>query len=170
MMLNGLKAQPMYSMTVTLKQRNTTPSTPSISRDTAGALDAPIPTATAMDSTSRSFGIRDLQHVRNAGPTSWTYVEEFSCGPPAVPGGGFNCTVFVFQQEFALDAAVGSAGLKSACVCVTNRMPLGCPLPLTHTITNINHVATLKARFQTHSKLLANRPPRLKRTGIGRFK
>ena len=52
--------------------------------------------AAPLDSLSRSFGIRDLRQVRNPGPDSWTYIEEFYCGPGehagAPPDGGANCT------------------------------------------------------------------------------
>lgn len=52
--------------------------------------------AVAFDEASRSFGIRDLQHVQNAGPKTWTYIEEYDCGEtkhhPSPVGGGFNCT------------------------------------------------------------------------------
>ena len=69
---NGFGQHPLYTLTATLY---------------ATSAEAGV----AVDSISRTFGIRDLKHAKNPGPSAWNYVEEFACGPPA-SGGGFNCT------------------------------------------------------------------------------
>ena len=78
----GIGEQPLYTLSVSVSKK---PSGPASS--TADAL---------MDSLSRPFGIRELKQVRNPGPASWTYIEEFYCGPGehtgAPPDGGANCT------------------------------------------------------------------------------
>lgn len=78
----GSGAQPLYTISVAI-------SAASSSATTSGS-------GGALDSASRTFGIRDLKQVRNQGPESWTYIEEFYCGPGehagAPPDGGANCT------------------------------------------------------------------------------
>lgn len=79
----GVGEQPLYVLSVTVSKK------PSVVQPLVANLSL-------MDSLSRPFGIRDLKQVRNPGPSSWTYIEEFYCGPGehagAPPDGGANCT------------------------------------------------------------------------------
>jgi hypothetical protein len=71
----GFGSQPMYTLAVSVSGKE----------NSSNAM-------VAMDSASRRFGIRDLKHVRNPGPESWTYIEEFYCGPGGHTGAaGWNC-------------------------------------------------------------------------------
>ena len=83
---NNFGAQPLYTMDV------------AVAGSSGGATLANI---------SRSFGVRDLQHVRNEQPDSWTYIEEFACSSDVKNpvGGASNCT---------FPASLKSAGLSPA--------------------------------------------------------
>eukprot|EP01045_Picozoa_sp_COSAG04_P019368 COSAG04_NODE_1874_length_5336_cov_1.751193_7_plen_389_part_00 len=61
---NGFGEQPLYTLSVSVAAAK--PQPPLATGDTSAAA--------AMDSLSRSFGIRDLKHVRNPGPDSWSYI------------------------------------------------------------------------------------------------
>jgi hypothetical protein len=73
--VRGFGEQPMYVLSVSV-----------------GGADADADAPVVADSLSRPFGIRDLRQVRNPGPDSWSYIEEFYCGPGehtgAPPDGG----------------------------------------------------------------------------------
>lgn len=91
----GYGDQPMYILGLALHEASTQ-ATNSHNDKTAdkmtgasSGLDAML--GTVIDSANRTFGIRDLQHVHNVGPSNWTYIEEFDCGPRG-SGGGFNCS------------------------------------------------------------------------------
>ncbi len=79
----GIGEQPLYVLSVTVSKK-------------PSAVESLAANLSSLDSLSRRFGIRELKQVRNPGPSSWTYIEEFYCGPGehagASPDGGANCT------------------------------------------------------------------------------
>lgn len=79
---HGLGLQPMYDIEATVR----------VSVHPESTNNGPTTVLSDSDTANRSFGIRDLKQVRNTGPTSWTYIEEFGCSSKPGAGGGFNCS------------------------------------------------------------------------------
>lgn len=88
----GYGDQPMYILGLTLHEASTW-ATNSLGDKTEVNVnnDPDAVLGAIVDSANRTFGIRDLRQVRNVGPSNWTYIEEFDCGPRG-SGGGFNCS------------------------------------------------------------------------------